>query len=322
MINLYNGDCLEVMKQISDKSIDLILTDPPYGTTACKWDSIIPFDKMWKQLNRVIKENGAIVLFGNQPFTSKLICSNIENFSHQWIWIKNNISNPMLSKKMPLRNYEDVCVFYQEYDLLDRRRKYFEKILKFINKSKINILKETNQGLDHCFRFDSEQFTIPTEENYNLLIEKYKINQMDNFIDYENLIMDRTYNPQNIKYVNPKIIKQYGKTSETIGKNDRKDYLKTNENYPKQTLYFDKVKNPIHPTQKPIDLLEYLIKTYTNENETILDFTMGSGSTGVASVNTYRDFIGIELDKNYFEIAQKRIEEAEKERSYSLFEVV
>lgn len=170
-INLQQGDCLELMKNISDKSIDMILCDLPYGTTTCKWDVIIPFDKLWEQYNRIIRVNGMIVLFGSQPFTTKLINSNIENFSHQWIWNKGMSANPYLCKKMPLKNFEDVCVFCFNYDKYDVRRIYFEKILNYIGKTKKQIINETNQGLDHCFRFNSLQFDIPTEDNYNLLIE-------------------------------------------------------------------------------------------------------------------------------------------------------
>jgi DNA modification methylase len=227
-MKLYNGDCLEIMKSIPDKSIDAIITDPPYGTTACKWDSVIDFELMWKQLNRIIKPNGAIVLFGSEPFSSYLRLSNIKNYKYDWIWHKNNKTGFLNAKKMPLKNIETISIF--------------------INKIK--------------------------------------------------------YNPQGLKIFN-KIVKRGG-NGDNYGKSGCKNFQKFT-NYPTQYINFKCEEKTTHPTQKPIDLMEYLIKTYTNENETVLDFTMGSGTTGVACCNTNRDFIGIELDKEYFKIAEQRI---------------
>ena len=234
---LYNGDCLEVMKDIPNKSIDMILCDLPYGTTKCKWDIIIPFDELWEQYNRIIKDNGAIVLFGSQPFTSKLICSNIDNYKYDWIWDKKKSPNFRGVKYQPLIPYEIISVF--------------------------NTTK---------------------------------------------------YNPQ---MVEGKMRKKGGYPSKNEEQAiSRGTEIKINNlYYPKAILEFSKANNKesgLHPTQKPIALLEYLIKTYTNENEVVLDNCMGSGSTCVACINTNRQFIGIELDKNYFEIAEKRIKEADK----------
>lgn len=230
-IKLYQGDCLEVMKKIPDGSVDLILTDPPYGTTACKWDNVIDFELMWEQLNRIIKPNGAIVLFGSEPFSSALRMSNIKNYKYDWIWEKTKPTGFANAKKQPLRNIENITVFYK----------------KTIN-----------------------------------------------------------YNPQGLISIEPKIV---NKTNcKIMGKNGFKDgYLQTQTNYPKQNLIFKSETKTLHPTQKPVALLEYLIKTYTQEKETVLDFTMGSGSTGVACKNLNRNFIGIELDEEYFKIAQARI---------------
>ena len=230
-MDLINDDCLIAMAKLPDKSIDLILTDPPYGTTACKWDSVIPFEPMWNELKRVIKTNSCIALFGNEPFSSNLRMSNIKNYKYDWIWNKKAFSNQMMAKKQPLRIVENIMIF----------------------NSKI-------------------------------------------------------YKPQNLKRIN-KITKQGSKITDNIGGGLReKQYFQEYTNYPRNILEFSKDKPSKHPTQKPVNLLEYLIKTYTNENETILDFTMGSGSTGVACKNTNRDFIGIELDKDYFAIAKERIE--------------
>ena len=232
MIELYKGDCLEVMKTIEDNSIDAIITDPPYGTTACKWDSVIDFDLMWEQLNRIIKPNGAIVLFGSEPFSSALRMSNIKNYKYDWIYDKNNTTGYGNCNKQPLRNIENILVFYK---------------------------KQCN------------------------------------------------YFPQNLRKHNK--VNKRGSHSSSLGKNGLKEnsYIQKFTNYPRQTLKYGLDKNKQHPTQKPIPLMEYLIKTYTNEGETVLDFTMGSGSTGVAAKNTNRSFIGIEQDEKYFEIAKQRI---------------
>ena len=234
-IELYNGDCLELMKDIPDKSIDMILCDLPYGTTACKWDTVIPFEPLWEQYNRIIKDNGAIVLFGSEPFSSALRMSNIKNFKYDWIWDKvNRYTGYGSCKYAPLKRYEIVSVFY---------------------KSK------------------------------------------------------PTYNPQMMQ---GKPYKKTGDYSSKIYGTDKvKKHGKNNgERYPFNILQYkgdDKKNGFLHPTQKPIALLEYLIKTYTNEGDVVLDNCMGSGSTGVACVNTNRDFIGIELDKDYFNIAKQRI---------------
>ena len=232
MINLMQGDCLERMKEIPDGSVDMILTDPPYGTTACKWDSIIPLKPMWEQLKRIIKPNGAIVLFGTEPFSSALRMSNIKNYKYDWIWEKVRPSNPMLSKKQPLRYNELISVFYKNQCLYNPQK----------TKGKKNHGSTKGSHFNHITQ---------AESRYN-------------------------ENTSDLKY--PKTIQKFS--------NDL---------------------NTIHPTQKPLKLMEYLIKTYTNESETVLDFTMGSGTTGVAAKNLNRKFIGIELDENYFNIAKERI---------------
>lgn len=241
MVDLRHGDCLELMKDIPDGSVDLVLTDPPYGTTACKWDSVIPFEPMWEQLNRIIKLNGAICLFGSEPFSSYLRMSNIKNFKYDWIWNKKLAGNGILAKKQPLKIHEIVSVFHSGI--------YMPQMTKGRYRKKMG-LKESEIAGGNSYA-----------------------NQTENDLYY------------------PKSILEYG-----IG-NMRKCRL--------------------HPTQKPIDLLEYLIRTYTNEGETVLDFTMGSGSTGVACVNTNRRFIGIELDDKYFEIAKQRIDAAVRDKEKS-----
>ncbi len=251
-MDLIKGECLEVMKSIPDASIDAIITDPPYGTTACKWDSVIDFGLMWEQLNRIIKPNGAIVLFGSQPFTSSLVMSNIKNFKYEWIWEKSRCGNPMLAKYQPLKKTENILVFEKSGSKVKYYpvpRKLSEASAKRNARRKPKKNKHTNN--------DNKQVHI----NSKVIVNHF------------NFGLDFGY-PYNIIKINSQVRTQ-------------------------------------HPTQKPVALMEYLIKTYTNEDETVLDFTMGSGSTGVAAVNTKRNFIGIEMDDKYFDIAKKRIGQAQ-----------
>ena len=247
MVKLLKGDCLELMKGIPDGSVDAIITDPPYGTTACKWDSVIDFGLMWEQLNRIIKPNGAIVLFGSQPFTSSLIMSNVKKFRHQWQWVKTRPTGNFQAKYMPMKANEDILVFG----------------LNKVNYYPI-MVKRTEAEFKASYRKNDSK-------SWGNNIQGHK----------DNLIIRKPKEEQWYKY--PTNILNIKKDTKRNGKS--------------------------HPTQKPIALMEYLIKTYTNENETVLDFTMGSGSTGVAAQNLNRKFIGIEMDDNYFDIAKKRIED-------------
>ena len=246
---LVHGDCLEVMKYIPSNSIDLVLCDPPFGTTACKWDSVIPFEPMWVELKRIIKPNGAIVLFGSEPFSSLLRVSNLKMFKYDWKWDKVNSGNFVTAKYRPLSILEDIMIF---------------------GKNKINYYPI---------------MTVAIEKNIRPR-DKSNSNKRED--------------------VSIKVSKGEYKTSENHNEKAR---------YPKNLLSFDNrkaelnSKHRLHPTQKPVALLEYLIKTYTQENETVLDFTMGSGSTGVACLNTSREFIGIEMNKGYFDICVNRIHE-------------
>lgn len=250
-IELYNGDCLEIMKQIGDKSIDMILCDLPYGTTACKWDTIIPFDKLWEQYERIIKPNGAMVLTASQPFTSALIMSNPKKFKYQWVWVKTKKTGFTNGKNRPLTQHEDVLVFSKA---------------NVANGSKL-MMKYNPQGL------------LPLNK-----IRKGDKNKSEG-----------DFNGQ--KYYRP---------------SQSKDYIQEFTNYPTTVLNIPSEGKILHPTQKPVELMEYLIKTYTNEGETVLDNCMGSGTTGIACINTNRKFTGIEMDAKYFEIAKNRIYEASK----------
>ncbi len=245
-VKLLQGDCLEVMKDIPDGSVDMVLTDPPYGTTACKWDSVIPFEPMWEQLKRVTKKNGAIVMTASQPFTSVLVMSNLKGFKHEWVWQKNRGSNFAAAKYQPLKEHESVLVFSKAGEKV----KYFP-------------IKEPRKG--------SGADRV-----------KYELNG-----------------------INTDKREAYGGFVDT-----RKGHKGESLRYP-STVQKHNTQVGLHPTQKPVTLMEYLIKTYTNEGETVLDFTMGSGTTGVACMNTQRKFIGIELDETYFGIAQGRIEETQ-----------
>ena len=235
-IQLYKGDCLEIMKRIEDKSIDMILCDLPYGTTRNKWDSVIPLDELWKEYKRIIKDNGVIVLTSQGIFTAKLILSNEKWFKYKLVWEKSKATNFLNAKKQPLRKHEDICVFYNKQPQYNPQMTEGKPYDKGVRKNQLT----GSYGDFNPVHVKSEGMRYPTDV-------------------------------------------VYFKTAESEGR-----------------VY--------HSTQKPIALLEYLIKTYTNKGETILDNCMGSGSTGVACLNTNRKFIGIELDDNYFEVAKKRIE--------------
>lgn len=251
---LYQGDCLEAMDKLIEKGIkfDAIITDPPFGTTACRWDSVIPFEKMWERINKLIKLTGAVVLFGTEPFATKLRMSNFENYRYDWYWKKSKSSLYQHAKNRPMRAIENVCIFSKskwghKSQLKDKRMEYNPQGISSIGVK--TVTKNFNAGGVVCERPN-----------------------------------------------------QIGKQYEAF------------TGFPTDVLEFKSItgKSCLHPTQKPVDLLEFLVKTYTNENDLVLDFTMGSGSTGVACLNTNRKFIGIELDEKYFNIAKDRIEELDK----------
>jgi len=244
-LELIQGDCLDKMKDIPDGSVDMVLADPPYGTTACKWDSVIPLEPMWEQLKRVIKPKGAIVMTASQPFTTTLIASNMKMFKYCWVWDKISVTGFANAKRQPLRHIEDVVIFCKKATF------YNPQGLKVVNKKRKNSATDGGQ-------------TLKSEHISN------------------------------------------GKGAlRTAGLERTQKFT----NYPRQRLEIPRESSTMHPTQKPVALMEYLIKTYTNEGEMVLDFTMGSGTTGVACKNLNRNFIGIELDEEYFKIAEKRIDE-------------
>jgi len=324
---LYNDDCFNVFPLIPDKSVDAIICDLPYGTTACAWDVVIPFDKLWKEYDRLLKDNGSIVLTASQPFTSILLTSNLKWFSHEWIWEKEAGSNFLLANKQPMKIHESILVFNRpineiknDFGKYSDIRDYFQEERKKTNLS----YKEINEK---CFGSASngggmasniltsykKGWSFPSKEKYEAL-QKIGICE----IPYDELKerylnsfeIERTYNPIKTNG-KPYVIKQGG-ISDVYGNKENNITTENNgDRFPTSILKFKRDKEKLHPTQKPIPLLEYLIKTYTNENETVLDNCMGSGTTGLACKLSNRNFIGIEKEPEYFNIAQKRITELE-----------
>ena len=250
---LYNGDCFEMMDKLIEENIkvDIVLTDPPYGTTVCKWDNIIPFDEMWKRLNKLTKDNSPVILFGKEPFSSYLRISNIKNYKYDWKWNKVNGGNPLVAKFRPMSIFEDVIIF---------------------GKKKVNYYPIMEKAKEENKRSREDKINKKTSDFLSGFKGGFRVSEQRN---------------EDLRYPKNELI--YNNKSGELNSSKR-----------------------LHSAQKPVKLLEYLIKTYTSEGEIVLDFTMGSGSTGVACVNTNRNFIGIELDENYFNIAKNRIEEAEK----------
>ena len=259
-VELYNGDCLDVMKRLPDGIVDLVVCDLPYGTTAHGWDAVIPFEPLWEQYWRVAKDNAVFVLFATQPFTTTLIGSNIEQYRYSWVWKKDGCNGFLNANYAPLKITEDICVFSRA-------------TVGSLSKNKI---RYNPQGVV--------------------------------------LVNERMRNNPNSSYR-----KSQGYTSGGNKLNSDSEYCRKYSNYPNNILEFARDKDVVHPTQKPVALLKYLIRTYSNEGEIILDNTMGSGSTGVACVKCNRNFIGIELDKKYFDIANKRINESVTDKKRELF---
>ena len=252
-IKLYQGDCLKIMDILIEQGVkvDAIITDPPYGTTACKWDTVIPFDDMWERLNKLIKPNGAIVLFGGEPFSSALRMSNVKNYKYDWKWDKVTGTGHLCVKHKPTQRVEDIIVFSKNKHLYNPQ---MEELSDEEYKKKISKISKKTYKSNSKLTPNHNELSL---EDRN--IEKYKNKYPSNILVYSK-------------------------------------YMKECNNVRR-----------VHPTQKPVDLLEYLVKTYTNEGNLVLDFTMGSGSTGVACMNTNRKFIGIELDEKYFDISINRI---------------
>ena len=306
--NLYLGDCLEVMKKIPDGSIDCIITDPPYWTTKCSWDSVIPFEPMWEQLKRIIKPNGAIVLFGSEPFSSALRMSNVKEYKYDWKWIKNNVTKFLSVDVNPLKSHEDILVFHPEGHLRDLGKFLKHKREeKGITKSKMDSLLNTNTLYSF---FEGRKlrgetiYSIPNKQHWNILCDILGINKDDEIYP-----KDRVFNHINLEDTHKEISKRDKHREDTHYSFNANEYTQEKTNYSRDVLYFSQDKGRFHQTQKPVALIEYLIKTYTKEWETVLDFTAGSFTTAVASDNTNRKWICIEQDLWYCKIWAKRINE-------------
>lgn len=302
---LMKGDCLERMKEIQSGSVDMVLADPPYGTVngvadggvvhgmkgRTAWDVKLNTDEMLAECNRILRPNGALVLFAQDPYTSELITGAHGNlpFSYRYTWLKDHFANALIAKKAPVNYTEDVLVFFKKYDTLNQHplREYAEKVISHAGIG----LKAVNEKLghrraEHFFYIDSTQFGLCTEQTYNQLIEVFGFNSCEWFLPFHDLVeIDRRFARRFARIFN----------------------LPIGGKYKSNVLEYRKDYSGHHPTQKPVALLADLVDTYTNEGDTVLDFTMGSGSTGVACANTGRKFIGIELDDGYFDVAMNRI---------------
>lgn len=312
-INLLHGDCLELMKTIESGSVDLILTDPPYGTINTDggrkmningWDNILDYDLMWSEINRVLRKNGKCILFSQEPFTSDLIKSAIPNvpFSMRAIWLKDNFANALGVNKNLVNFYEDICLFSKtnpkhDFEGFHPLRDYAKEVILFIglNLKQINN-KLNHRRAEHFFYVDSTQFSLCTENTYNELVNVFGIDKMQEFKEFYYLkIKDKEYRDNLLSKMNSKFPSIFN--------------LPKGAKYKSNVFEYKKDYDSFHPTQKPVALLEDLIKTYSNENNLVLDFTFGSCSTGIACINTNRRFIGIEKDDKYFDIAKNRIEQ-------------
>jgi len=300
-MKLIHGDCLEKMKDIESGSVDMVLTDPPYGTIKnagldgwksrdTSWDTVIEHKSLLEECNRILRTNGSLILFSQDPYTAKIQTETHGNlpFSYRLTWKKDHFANSLIAKKAPVNYTEDICVFFKKYDTLNQHplRKYSKKIMEFIGLN----LKEINSEMghrrsEHFFYIESTQFGLCTEAVYSELVEKYSLGSMVDFMSYSYM-----------KEINRRFNRRFN--------------LPIGMKYKSNILEYKKDYTGLHPTQKPVLLMEDLIKTYTAEGEKVLDFAMGSGTTGVACKNLNRNFIGIELDENYFNIAKERIESA------------
>ena len=315
-MKLIHGDCLEEMKHIESGSVDMILTDPPYGimgmedtghgmTGKVGWDNALDHKSVFLECNRILRKNGTLALFSQEPYTSKIIIESHGNlpFSYRLIWLKDHFANSLSAKKAPVSYFEDILIFFKRHTKHDFKgfhplRPYAGEVLKFVGKS----LKQINSELDHrraehFFYVDTTQFNLCTEETYDELIVKYEIDRMEGFRSFYDLSkVNRTYR---VKLIN-EMVEAYPKVFNLPeGKKFKSNVLQHKKDY-----------DGHHPTQKPVALIEDLVRTYTDEGDTVLDFTMGSGTTGVACKRLGRDFVGIEKDAGYFDIACKRIESA------------
>jgi DNA modification methylase len=307
MMRLINADCLEAMRDIPDGSVDMVLTDPPYGTVKgagldgwegvkTDWDTVIDQGQMLDHCNRILRTNGCLALFCQDPYTSQLITKAHGNlpFSYRYTWLKDHFANALIAKKAPVNYTEDVCVFFKRYDTLGKHplREYSRTLFDHIGKSKKEIFRAMGaESMCHFMRKESTQFSLCTKDGYGKLCAIYGVESQPWFLTY-----------QDLQSVDAKFRQTFKKTFNLL------DDAKFKSN----VLTYKKDYTGFHPTQKPVALMQDLIRTYTNAGDTVLDFTMGSGTTGVAAKNLGRSFIGIELDPDYFALASKRIADTQE----------
>jgi len=303
---LVHADCFDVFPYIADKSVDMICCDLPYGTTACAWDIIIPFDKLWNEYKRIIKDKGVIVLFGSEPFSSLLRTSNLNWYKYDWIWEKNNAGNFQLVNYQPLKIHETISVFYNETPNMEFANIMVENMkrlnLKQIDVSKLELSR--TGGMTGWVTNKMNGSQLPTEQQWSKICDLFGIeNQYDKILSTVKKI---TYN---LELDDTELILSNKGKAGTLGhlssESKRDNYIQTKTGYPKSILKYDR-ENGLHPTQKPLELIKYLILTYSNENDMVLDNTMGSGTTCLAAKKLNRKFIGIEKEPKYYEIACQR----------------
>lgn len=301
------GDCLEVMKGMPDKSVDMILCDLPYGTTACKWDTIIPFEPLWGHYKRIIKDNGAIVLTASQPFTSALVMSNPKMFKYEWIWEKNNASNFQLVNYQPLKTHEQILIFIKDVPDMPFAKIMSENMgrlgLKQTDVSKLELSRSGGMTGWVTNKLNGSQ--LPTAKQWDKICKLFGIKN-----EYEKILLTVSKPTFNLTLDSTKITlsnkNKGGRLGHLSSEKKRNSYLQTKTGYPKTVLRY-KRETGFHPTQKPVALFEYLIKTYTNEGDLVLDNCAGSGTTGVACKNLNRNYILIEKEQEYIDIINKRL---------------
>ena len=318
---IFNDDCFNVFNKIEKDTVDMVLVDLPYGQTACEWDIKIDLQKMWKELKRICKGKCQFVFFTTTKYGNDLINSNKKYFKYDLVWEKHIAVGFLNCNKMPLRSHEMIYIFNNgniddvNIELNLELREYAKKVLKFIGKTSKQIERELGHRKAEHFlqRVSTSQFSLPTNKTYDELIDKYNIHEMEGFIKYEDLRSEKisyVYNPQKVAG-KPYKVQEGGKIKGGVygGKmiRSKRDDANTNERFPKSVLKYHQNGDKLHPTQKPLELCEWLIKTYSNEGDLVLDFCMGCGTTPMACKNTNRRYIGIEKDKDIFKSAEERL---------------
>jgi hypothetical protein len=304
---LVHADCFDVFPYIADKSVDMICCDLPYGTTACKWDSILPFDKLWNEYKRIVKDKGVIVLFGSEPFSSLLRTSNLYWYKYDWIWEKNNAGNFQLVKYQPLKIHETISVFYNETTDMEFANIMLENMkrleLKNIDVSRLELSRTGGMTGWVTNKLNGSQ--LPTAEQWDKICNLFGIE--NKYYEILSMVKRITYNldldDTNIICSNKG---KAGSLGHISSESKRHNYIQTKMGYPKSILKYNR-ENGLHPTQKPIELIKMLVKTYSNEDDVVMDNCMGSNTTGLACKELNRQYIGIEKDKNYYDVSVSRV---------------